>query len=103
MVLEALVFYHPQCTRCKDIRNVISSVRGQLKGIVRFSYINCAHKTGEWLADKYKIDRIPSILVKTTKPDVYFVGVPTKKDLVSVLTYLSVHPEGGKGVHGYNN
>lgn len=94
--LEVLIFYSPECSRCKSIRKVVAEAKKSVGSFVKFIFFNVElPHVRRYIAPRYKINRIPSIV---TRGEVYFVGVPETKDLVGTLSYLYVHPEGGKGV-----
>lgn len=99
-----LVFYSPTCKRCQRVKPIVQEAQGLLKGIARFRFVSTkkAH-VRHFLATRYGVKKIPSIVVKTQedpKDQVYFVGVPDLRDLVGTISYLSVHPEGGHGLEG---
>lgn len=78
----------------------MEEARKSVGSLAKFSYMNCkfAH-VRDMVAPRYKVTRIPSIVVCTKKScDTYFVGVPDVKDLVGMISYLYVHPEGGHGL-----
>lgn len=96
--LEVLVFYSPQCDRCKDIKRVVREAQTSVGGLCKFVFLNVSKPhVRDFIATKYKVTRIPSIVVNG---EIYFVGVPQVKDLVGMLSYLYSHPDGGKGVAG---
>ena len=96
--LEVLVFYSPHCSRCKSVKRLIREAEEAIGSFVRFRLINCdLPHVKRFILPRYKVTRIPSIVARG---EVYFVGVPDKRDLISMLSYLYTHPEGGHGIGG---
>jgi len=96
--MEVMVFWNPACKRCQRIHEVILEAKKSVGWFCHFVFMN----TGQphvrlHIAPKYGVWRIPSIVCRG---DVYFVGVPDLMDLVSTLSYLYTHPEGGHGLEG---
>jgi len=80
----------------KELVRSAKRVLGGRGSGIKFYWMNTAKPTVQTvMRRKYPcIGRIPTVVAQG---DIYFVGVPDKKDFISVLGYLKMNPDGGKG------
>lgn len=100
--LEVYIFYSPYCPRCRPMKELVRQAKrvfGRRSGLV-FYWMNTDKPSVQTIMRrKYPcISRIPTVVCRG---DIYWVGIPEKRDFIGILAYLKEHPGGGKGAYGY--